>query len=187
MTRIISGFAGSITLATPSSGTRPTSDMVREALFSALDARGVVDGASVLDLYAGTGALGLEAASRGASTVTLVESGQQAVRACRTNAAAVLKQAPAGSQPTIDVSAQSVQSFLSGTPSRWELVVLDPPYELAEAELARDLELLVARLADGALVLVERSSRSPQPTLPEGLSLDRQKNYGDTTVWWLTN
>lgn len=187
MTRIIAGFAGSITLATPSSGTRPTSDMVREALFSALDARGIIDGASVLDLYAGTGALGLEAASRGAVRVMLVESGQQAAKVCRTNASAVLKQAPQGSALTIDVSARPVQTFLAGVGQSWDVVVLDPPYELTEPELALDLELLVPHLAEDAVVLVERSSRSPLPTLPEGLTLDRQKNYGDTTVWWLVN
>jgi len=185
MTRIIAGFAGSITLVTPSSGTRPTSDMVREALFSALDARGRIHGTRVLDLYAGTGALGLEAASRGAVSVMLVESGSLAAKACRTNVAAVLKQAPRDSALTIDVSARPVQSFLVGSAAEWDVVVLDPPYELTEPELARDLELLVPRLADDALVLVERSSRSPQPTLPPGLVLDRRKNYGDTAVWWI--
>jgi 16S rRNA (guanine966-N2)-methyltransferase len=75
MTRIISGFAGSIALKTPGAGTRPTSDRVREAVFSALESRGAIDGARVLDLYAGSGALGLEAASRGAAFVRLVERG----------------------------------------------------------------------------------------------------------------
>ena len=83
MTRIIAGFAGSLSIAVPTSGTRPTSDRVREAIFSALDARGVLPGARVVDLYAGSGALGLEAASRGATHVTLVERGAPAVKACR--------------------------------------------------------------------------------------------------------
>src|ERR1700710_2660257 len=96
MTRIIGGFAGSLTLEVPRSGTRPTSDMVREAIFSALVARDLIAGARVLDLYAGSGALGLEAASRGAASVTLVDSSAAAAAACRKNAAHILKAAPGG-------------------------------------------------------------------------------------------
>src|SRR5690348_12518329 len=94
MTRIVSGFAGSLALQVPKSGTRPTSDRVREAAFSALDARGAVHGARVLDLYAGSGALGLEAASRGAAVVTLVERNPAAAQVCRRNATAVTRAAP---------------------------------------------------------------------------------------------
>jgi len=184
MTRIISGFAGSITLSTPGQGTRPTSDRVREAIFSALDARGVIDGARVLDLYAGSGALGLEAASRGALHVLLVERSLPATQACRKNAALVLKQAPKGSALTIDVSSQPVQSFLTSNLGEWDVVMLDPPYDLGEIELMHNLELLVPRLAPDAVVLVERSSRSPEPAWPDGLELDRRKDYGDTTLWW---
>jgi len=184
MTRIISGFAGSITLVTPGQGTRPTSDRVREAIFSALDARGVLDGARVLDLYAGSGALGLEAASRGAAKVLLVERSLPATQACRKNAALVLRQAPKGSGLTIDVSSQPVQSFLTSNLAEWDVVMLDPPYDLGEIELKHNLELLVPRLAPDAVVLVERSSRSPEPAWPAGLELDRRKDYGDTTLWW---
>ncbi|MBK4346243.1 16S rRNA (guanine(966)-N(2))-methyltransferase RsmD [Lacisediminihabitans changchengi] len=184
MTRIISGFAGSITLGTPGNGTRPTSDRVREAIFSALDARGVLDGARVLDLYAGSGALGLEAASRGASRVLLVERSLPATQTSRKNAALVLRQAPKGSTLTIDVSSQPVQSFLSSNLAEWDVVMLDPPYDLGEIELMHNLAVLVPRLAPDAVVLVERSSRSPEPAWPEGLELDRRKDYGDTTLWW---
>ena len=89
MTRIISGFAGSLTLKVPSAGTRPTSDRVREALFSALEARDVIAGARVLDLYAGSGALALEAISRGAASAVLVEKSYAAVQVCKANAALV--------------------------------------------------------------------------------------------------
>ncbi len=184
MTRIIAGFAGSIALATPPTGTRPTSDRVREAIFSALDARDAIAGCRVLDLYAGTGALGLEAASRGAARVQLVERNQAAARVCRANAAAVLRQAPRGSEPRIDVSAQPVQSFLDSNAEDWDLAVLDPPYDVGETELGHALESLAARLAPGAIVLVERSSRSPEPAWPEGIEPDRRKDYGDTTLWW---
>jgi 16S rRNA (guanine966-N2)-methyltransferase len=185
MTRIISGFAGSLTLTVPASGTRPTSDRVREAIFSALDARGVLDGASVVDLYAGTGSLGLEAASRGAATVVLVERGPAAIKACRRNAELVLKSAPRGRAPGIETSGQSVDGFLASSAASWDVVFLDPPYELGEAELAATLALLAPRLADDAVVVLERSSRSPRPVLPAGLEVERRKDYGDTTLWWL--
>ncbi len=182
MTRIIAGFAGSLTLVTPGAGTRPTSDRVREAIFSALDARGALEAANVLDLYAGSGALGLEAASRGAARVTLVERSQQAVAACKKNAAAVLKHAPAGL--AIDVLGKPVDTFLTSNTALWDVVFLDPPYDFDEAEVTDSLELLVPRLGTGAVVMLERSSRSPEPSWPAGIQLDRRKDYGDTTLWW---
>ena len=184
MTRIISGFAGSITLKTPGDGTRPTSDRVREAIFSALGSRNAIDGARVLDLYAGSGALGLEAASRGAAFVRLVERGGVGTAVCRSNAAAVLAQAPRGSSLRIEVSGRLVQSFLTSNPETWDLVFLDPPYDLLETELAQNLLSLASRLEPDAVVCLERSSRSPEPTWPPGIELDRRKDYGDTTLWW---
>jgi 16S rRNA (guanine966-N2)-methyltransferase len=163
MTRIISGFAGSTALKTPGGGTRPTSDRVREAIFSALESRNAIDGARVLDLYAGSGALGLEAASRGASFVRLVERGGVGTTVCRSNAAAVLAQAPRGSLLRIEVSGR---------------------LELAEAELAGNLASLASRLEPDAVLCLERSSRSPEPIWPPGIQLDRRKDYGDTTLWW---
>lgn len=185
MTRIISGFAGSLTIAVPASDTRPTSDRVREAIFSALDARDAIRGQAVLDLYAGSGALGLEAASRGASRVTLVEKSAAAAATCRRNAAVVAKSAPAVGAPVIQVSAQSVRAFLGAGSEAFDLVFLDPPYDLGESELAEALAELVPRLAPDAIVMVERSSRSAEPVLPAGLELEGRKNYGDTTLWWL--
>ena len=183
MTRIIAGFAGSISLAVPSSGTRPTSDRVREAIFSALEARDAIDGMRVLDLYSGSGALGLEAASRGAAHVTLVD---RVIRASKANAALVLRQAPAGRRPVIESTGQPVQPFLASARSFWDLVFLDPPYELGTAELEHNLEALVPRLSPDAVVVLERSSRTPAPELPEGLELDRRKDYGDTALYWLS-
>lgn len=184
MTRIIAGFAGSIPLAVPKVGTRPTSDRVREAIFSALEARDAVAGARVLDLYAGSGALGLEAASRGASSVVLVEKSPAATKACRVNAAKVLKAAPAGSL-AIEVTGAPVQAFLTGSAAQWDLVFLDPPYELGAAELMLNLEQLVSRLSTDAIVVVERSSRDAEPVWPVGLELEKRKDYGDTTLWWI--
>jgi 16S rRNA (guanine966-N2)-methyltransferase len=185
MTRIIAGFAGSLTLAVPASGTRPTSDRVREAIFSALEARDLVDGARVLDLYAGSGALGLEAASRGAAHVTLVDNGSSAVASCRKNAAHILKAAPKGRPVAIDVSAAPVQSYLVGARQFWDVVFIDPPYELGAPEVARNLDALVPRLAPDAVVVLERSSRDPAPALPAELELERRKDYGDTALYWL--
>ena len=186
MTRIISGFAGSIPLTVPKVGTRPTSDRVREAIFSSLEARGVIEGARVLDLYAGSGSLGLEAASRGALSVALVEKSLAATTACRKNAALLLKSKPKGSLLTIEVSGSPVQAYLTGSTAQWDLVFLDPPYELGQAELVHNLEQLVSRLAPGAVVLVERSSRDPELAWPDGLTLDKRKDYGDTALWWVT-
>lgn len=222
MTRIIAGFAGSLTLKVPSSGTRPTSDRVREAIFSALTARGALDDARVLDLYAGSGALGLEAASRGASAVTLVEKSPAAAQICRINAALVAGRAPrttatgatgatgaegraratiATSTPTrpalsgaagaASVITKPVQNFLASTreqttPEQWDLVFIDPPYELAEAELSAVLTLLVPRLAADAVIVLERSSRTPVPVWPTGLTLDKVSRYGETVIYWLS-
>ena len=185
VTRIISGFAGSLRLAVPPAGTRPTSDRVREAMFSALDARGILPGARVLDLYCGSGALGLESASRGAAHVTLVDKSTAAHRVTNDNAARVRKAAPRGGAPEIVVTSQPVQSFLGGATSSWNVVFLDPPYELGGPELTHNLEALVPRLAPEAVVVVERSARDPEPAWPAGLEVDRRKDYGDTAVYYL--
>lgn len=186
MTRIISGFAGSLRLAVPSAGTRPTSDRVREAIFSALDARGVLPGARVLDLYAGSGALGLEAASRGATHVTLVDKSPAAHRVMTDNAARVRTAAARGEAPEIAVSSQPVQAFLGGANVAWDVVFVDPPYDLGGAELRHNLDALVPRLSADAVVVVERSARDGEPEWPAGLEVDRSKNYGETAVFYLS-
>ncbi|MBF4462013.1 MULTISPECIES: 16S rRNA (guanine(966)-N(2))-methyltransferase RsmD [unclassified Rathayibacter] len=187
MTRIIAGFAGSLTLRVPRSGTRPTSDRVREAVFSALEARDALDGATVVDLYAGSGALGLESASRGASSVVLVEREARAARTAGENARAILASAAANTvlRPRIEVVTASVRSFLDSSPAlRVDTVFLDPPYDLGEEELASDLAGVMPLLREDAVVVVERSSRSPEPRWPGGLERERRKDYGETTIWW---
>lgn len=190
MTRIIAGRAGSLRLEVPKAGTRPTSDRVREAIFSALESWGAVEGAHVLDLYAGSGALGLEAASRGAASVTLVEKHPQAAQVAGRNARTVL-QAWGGSAdaPSVSVERQAVQTFLeresASTPGRqWDVVLIDPPYDLREDELTANLAALVPLLSLDAVVLVERSSRSPEPNLPAPLAKLRDRRYGETALWW---
>ena len=184
MTRIIAGFAGSLALTVPGARTRPTSERVREAIFSALESRDAIRGARVVDLYAGSGALGLEAASREAAAVTLVERNPAAAKVCRDNAARVARNAPKGLAPDLAVSATSVQAFLEAGGGPWDLALLDPPYELGDDELRRALESLAPRLSPAAIVMVERSVKATEPAWPEGLTLDRRKDYGDTTLWW---
>jgi len=183
MTRIISGSAGGRRLRTPpGSSTRPTSDRVREALFSRLEHRGLLEDTRVLDLYAGSGALGLEAASRGAAEVVLVESQRGAAAAIHANIAAV-------AHPAVRLVVDTVERTLgSGPPggTPFDLVLLDPPYDLTEEALAAVLTALVERgwLGPDAFVVVERSTRSPQPRWPAGLELSGEKRYGETAMWF---
>lgn len=182
MTRLIAGTAGGRTLRTPpGAGTRPTSDRVREALFSALQARDLLVGSQVLDLYAGSGALGLEAASRGAGTVDLVESDRRAVAVIRANIAAT-------GLSVCRVHASAVGAWLTRpAPTAYDVVFSDPPYDLTEEALGRDLAALATGgwLAEGALVVVERSTRSPEPVWPDGWAPQRCRRYGETALWFV--
>ncbi|HWI30519.1 MAG TPA: RsmD family RNA methyltransferase [Microbacterium sp.] len=183
MTRIISGRAGSIPLEVPDAGTRPTSDRVRESLFGALESADALRGAAVLDLYAGSGALGLEAVSRGAASADLVEKAPRAAAVAERNAARVSKSV--GSDAAITVHRSSVDSYLRASRGSFDLVFIDPPYDVSERELTDGLRLLAASLAPHATVVIERASRSPEPALPDGLGHARSKKYGDTTLWWV--
>lgn len=182
MTRIIAGRAGSLPLEVPDSGTRPTSDRVRESLFGALESADAVRGAAVLDLYAGSGALALEAISRGAASADLVEKSARAAAIVQRNASRVAKSVGGGA--AIRVHRSAVDAFLRATSATFDLVFLDPPYDVGETELAATLGLVVPVLRPDADVVIERASRSPEPALPAGLVATRTKRYGDTTLWW---
>jgi 16S rRNA (guanine966-N2)-methyltransferase len=182
MTRLIGGTAGGRRLRTPSgSATRPTSDRVREALFSALEAaHGSLTGLAVLDLYAGTGALALEAASRGADHVLAVESDRRTARLIETNA----RETGLG----VRVLAQPVARALAtppGTP--YDVVLADPPYPLPNDDVVEALALLVSNgwLAPEADVVVERSARTVEPDWPTGVHRVRSRAYGETMLWYL--
>ncbi len=182
MTRIIGGSAGGRKLKTPTGdATRPTSDRVREALFSALEAQlGSLHGLRFLDLYAGSGAVGLEAASRGAAAVTSVESDRQTAALVAENARTL--------GFAVEVVAHPVVRALAGLPSApYDVAFLDPPYPLPDAEVAEALRLLVEGdwLSSGAVVVVERSARSVEPACPSGLGSRRMKKYGETVLWYL--
>ncbi|SFS06772.1 16S rRNA (guanine966-N2)-methyltransferase [Microbacterium sp. cf046] len=183
MTRIIAGRAGSITLEVPDAGTRPTSDRVRESLFGALESAEALQGAAVLDLYAGSGALGLEAVSRGAASADLVEKSPRAAAIVERNAAKVAKSV--GRDAVIRVHRSPVSAFLGGARGPFDVVFLDPPYDLDEGELTHALALLLPSLAPGATIIVERAARSPRPAAPDGLEHVRDKKYGDTALWWM--
>jgi 16S rRNA (guanine966-N2)-methyltransferase len=171
--RVIAGRWGGRRLqAPPGEGTRPTSDRVREALFSVLGAR--VEGARVLDLFAGSGALGIESLSRGAAEATFVDSAPASVRAVRANLAALGAEA--------EVRRADARRFLgsaSAAARQYDLVFLDPPYRLV-GRLERELTAaLPAVLAPGAAVVVESDRRAP---LELGLPLLDERRYGDTLI-----
>ena len=183
MTRIIGGTAGGRRIATPrGSNTRPTSDRVREALFSAIESWcGSLSGLRFLDLYAGSGAVGLEAWSRGAGVVTLVEQD-------RRTAAMIAANAHDLGFARAHVVTGSVATTLLRTPTApYDVAFLDPPYARSEPDLATDLVALRDRgwLVPGAMVVVERGSRSPEPGWPEGFVPTRQRTYGETVLWYV--
>jgi 16S rRNA (guanine(966)-N(2))-methyltransferase RsmD len=178
VTRLVAGAAGGRRLATPAGArTRPTSERVREALFSHL---GELTGARFLDLYAGSGAVGLEALSRGADAAILVESDPRAVRTLRSNVAAV-------GLPQAHVVHADVARVLAGPtgtlPVPVDVAFLDPPY--ADPVLGA-LTLLAAGawLAPAAVVVIERSARDGTLDWPAGLAADGSRRYGDTRLWY---
>jgi 16S rRNA (guanine966-N2)-methyltransferase len=166
----------------PARGTRPTSDKVREAMFGALEAAFEFAGARVLDLYAGSGALGLEALSRGAESVVLVEKSQRAARDLRENADAVTARLDGASAA---VEAVEVGRWLARGLGEFDLVFVDPPYEVDTAALVAELEQLLPLLSPDALVVVERSVRSTPLAAPAGYATWRTKEYGETTLFYL--
>lgn len=184
MSRIIAGSAGGSTLfSVPGDGTRPTTDRVKEALFSRLESYGVLQDARVLDLFAGSGALGVESASRGARSVDLVELADKAAAACRRNADLVNR---IMGRPCVNVHRAKAETYLLRVPEdvRWDVVFIDPPYAVTETELSAVLTPLAGHLAEGAVVALERSTRSPEPEWPAGLERFSEKKYGETTLWF---
>jgi 16S rRNA (guanine966-N2)-methyltransferase len=183
MTRIVAGVAGGRRLSVPAGrGTRPTADRAREGLFATVLAiRGPLDGARVLDLYAGSGAVGLEALSRGASDVLFVESDPRAARVIRRNIETVRL-------PGARLVADRVERVLARGPgdAPRDVVFADPPYAAPEEEVRRVLLALLGHdwLAPGALVVVERATRSGPFDWPAGYTPERSRGYGEATLWY---
>ena len=180
---MIAGEAGGRRLAVPDGrNTRPTSDRAREGLFGTIvSLTGSLDGARVLDLYAGSGAVGLEALSRGAGHVLLVESDPRAARVIRDNIAAL-------GLPGAELVTDRVERLLAHEPGTdpYDVVFADPPYALADDEVSAMLQALSDHgwLAPGSLVIIERATRSGPVTWPAGLQPDRARRYGEATFWY---
>jgi len=190
MTRVIAGAAGGRRLAVPrGTATRPTSDRAREGLFaSVLSEIGSLDGKRVMDLFAGSGAVGLEALSRGAKHVLLVESDTRAAAVIKANVAAV---GMAGAIVVTDRAERLLAQpppgppGLPGAPGRYDLVFADPPYAATAAAVTRVLTLLAdGWLADEALVVVERATRSGPLDWPPGYGPGKSRRYGEATFWY---
>jgi len=199
--RVIAGEAGGRRLAVPDGrDTRPTSDRAREGLFSTIVSMlGSLAGARVLDLYAGSGAVGLEALSRGADHVLLVEQGSRATRVIRENIEAI-------GLPGAVLAADRVERVLARGPApaggqdrpapaggqdrpeggQYDVVFADPPYALADTAVSQVLSLLADQgwLAPSALVIVERATRSGPVSWPDGFVPDRTRRYGEATFWY---
>ncbi len=182
MTRIIAGAIGSLQLKPAAKATRPTSDRVKESLFAKLDAMGAIEGARVLDLFAGTGALGLESISRGAISVDLVERDPQALNALKANVRACENALGKQGLPSaINVHGAEVAKFLELDGRTFDLVFLDPPYEFPVRAIADLIFRLELHLMSESLLVVERSARSQIQINPNFEELSN-KTYGDTRI-----
>lgn len=182
--RVIAGSARGRRLVVPDGeSVRPTKDIAREAMFSALDARGLLQGANVLDLYAGSGALAIEALSRGGAEAVLVERDRGAVDAIRVNVEVLSDDEP------VDVVARDVGRFVAAGPPRqapFDLVFVDPPYRTPDEDVTALLVALQAPgwLSTGAIVSVERPHRNPV-VVPPGFTNGWERTFGDTLLTFL--
>jgi 16S rRNA (guanine966-N2)-methyltransferase len=174
--RIIAGSAKGTRLARVPAGTRPVSDRAREGLFSSLGER--IAGSRVLDLFAGTGALGIEALSRGAGSALFVDSAPGAAQTIRTNLAHARLQGQGR------VRRQDIRRALRDKPGQFDLILADPPYEISPADLDQTLRLVAEEgvAAPGARVVLTRSVRSYTPVIPLNWLVERRLSYGDTVV-----
>lgn len=182
MTRIIGGTAGGRRIDTPRGATtRPTTDRVREALFSSIESWvGSLAGLRFLDLYAGSGAVGLEAWSRGAGVVTFVEQDRRTARLVTTNAQSI------GFASATVLAMPVARSLARGPAAPYDVVFSDPPYEQSAEGVRTDLDLLLANdwLVPHALVVVERSARGATHEWPSGIEPRAHKRYGETSLWY---
>ena len=183
--RIIAGVAKGRTLSTVSGATKPTSDRAREGLFSSLTSEfGDFLGLHVLDLFAGSGAVGLEALSRGATLVHGVENESDAIKTITTNSEIVSKARPTGK---FHLYSMSVQRFVSDPAhDQYHLVYIDPPYDLPSSQLEEILRLLAQGnfLKSDAFIAVERRAKGGQFTWPQSYEPVRERNYGQATIYY---
>lgn len=181
MTRIVGGTARGRRLAVPPRGTRPTSERAREALFNTLATETDIEGARVLDLYAGSGAVGLEALSRGAQAVVFVEHDHRAAAILSDNIRVLGLPGATLHRCTVDTYLGAV-----GADDPFDVVFADPPYILPGAAVSRMIETLSGErwLASGGVVVVERSWRDPGPDWPSEMKAIKQRRYGEGSLWY---
>jgi 16S rRNA (guanine966-N2)-methyltransferase len=182
VTRVIAGAAGGRRISVPTGrDTRPTSDRAREGLFATVHSLlGDLDGLRVADLFAGSGAVGLEALSRGASHVLLIESSARAAKVIRANVEAL-------GLPGAELVTDRVERVVRRTPPEpYDLIFADPPYAVAAETVLALLDALRDHgwLAPGALVAVERATRGEPVNWPEGYTESRARRYGEGTLWY---
>lgn len=183
MTRIIAGDLRGRNIKVPDSGTRPTSDRVREAIFSTLTSLDAIADLNVLDLYSGSGALGIEALSRGAKSCVFVENNR--------NASSVIQKNLEDLNIEAHVLEVKVESLLNKVPSSkltspFQLVFLDPPYEYSLQEISKVLNLGLSNswFSQDAILVIETGKGIKEFIWPEGFESVREKSYGDTSVWY---
>lgn len=183
--RIIAGVAKGRNLGTVAQTTRPTSDRAREGLFSSLTSEfGTFEGLRVLDLFAGSGAIGLESLSRGAKVVHVVEKDEQAIKTIESNYELVKKSNPDGS---LQIFGISVERFLNDQPrEKYHLVYIDPPYDFPN----QGVEDILSKLYDheflnsDAFIAVERNARMDQFIWPDAFMPARERNYGQASIYY---
>ncbi len=183
--RIIAGVAKGRSLSSVAGATRPTSDRAREAIFSTLTSEfGDFLGLQILDLFAGSGAMGLEALSRGASLVHCVEKDDAASKTISINAALVQKSQPVG---VFHLFHMSAEKFIEGTPqNQYHFIYIDPPYDFADNAITQILEKLHVNnfFKEGAVIAIERATKTTQPLWPEGYEPSRTKVYGQASIYY---
>ena len=183
--RIIAGVAKGRTFAAVADATRPTSDRAREGLFSSLASEfGSFEGLHVLDLFGGSGAIGLESLSRGATLVHVVEKDEAAQRTIDTNFELIKKSKPEGKFQLFGMSAER---FLKDGPKvKYHLVYIDPPYDFSNQAVEDILSALhdYEFLSSDAFIAVERTARGDQFIWPDAFSPARERNYGHATIYY---
>lgn len=186
--RIIAGVAKGRTLGTVAGATRPTSDRAREGLFSSLTSEfGDFLGLNVLDLFAGSGAIGLEALSRGASIVHAVERDADAQKTIENNYELVKKNLPVGK---FHLYSMSAQRFVSDAPKeKYHIIYIDPPFDFTDTEVEEIVSKLRSGefLKDDALIAVERTAKGSKFRWPDGLLAARERKYGAVTIFYGNN
>lgn len=188
--RVISGRFKGVALATPKTGTRPTTDRTKEAMFSRLDAWGVLDGARVLDLFAGTGALGIEALSRGGRELVAVEASKPAAALIVKTVAQLKRNRSWDASMRAQVVVRKAEAYVAsgaGAAGAFDVIFIDPPYAFeTEAcdRLLRDLAVS-GKTGHNTVIMLERSARSDAPTPPAGWEITDHRDYGETAVFYI--